>query len=410
VANNNANLTDGAGYFGYYGTTPNGFEAGIDIGIGPWTIEMAGEPITSVTPAMDNNILVAGTTWEGFRDPTQTNGWNLIANPFTATLDFSAITKTNVNNSFYIWNPTENNGEGFYSYYSASGTPNTGQGLGSQLTQFIAPLQSFWVQANANSPSLPMNMANHATVAQSPAYLRRSFDRLVLRVEADNDTAIADQTVVAMIEGTTDGFDGEWDAHKFMNVGQTPNIYSTYGLQVIANNAIPYGPSHSDKKTVPVAFKANQQGANFSIRYDDQYMINTYAVYLEDKLEGTFTDMSAQDYSFINDTSMTDRFVLHFRAGALSIDAEDALSNHSGVKAWIFDGNAHINSRISGDAALTLHDISGKTLQQGRLQLNNGQRYEWPLRQDLAAGVYLLRIQTPQGTETIKFTRCLVLK
>jgi hypothetical protein len=266
------------------------------------------------------------------------------------------------------------------------------------------------MQADDVSPSLgsgTLTMADYGTVSSTgTAFPRNNFDRLVLRTNPTGDTVHTDYTVISFIEGTTDGFDGEWDAHKMQNSAAYPNVYSTHtNGDAMAINAIPYGPNHSDKKTVPVAFKANQQGVNFTIRYDDQYMINTYAVYLEDKLEGTFTDMSAQDYSFINDTSMTDRFVLHFRAGALSIDAEDVLSSLSGVKAWIFDGHAHINSRISGDAALSLHDISGKTLQQGRLQLNNGQRYEWPLRQDLAAGVYLLRIQTPQGTETIKFTR-----
>jgi hypothetical protein len=208
-----------------------------------------------------------------------------------------------------------------------------------------------------------------------------------------------------MIEGTTDGFDGEWDAHKFMNVGQTPNIYSTYGLQVIANNAINYGPGHSDKKTVPIAFKSSHQGTSYTIIYDDQYMLNTYAVYLEDKLAKTFTDLNAQDYTFINDTSMTDRFVLHFRVGVLSIDAPELLNSNSGLHAWVFGGQAHLNSRINGNVALSLYDLTGKQLQSGQMSVRIGQRYEWPLRQDLAAGVYLLRIQTTQGTETIKFTR-----
>jgi hypothetical protein len=156
---------------------------------------------------------------------------------------------------------------------------------------------------------------------------------------------------------------------------------------------------------VPISFKAAQHGSNFRLSFDDSYMINTYAVYLEDKLSKTFTDLNAQDYTFINDTSMTDRFVLHFRAGVLSIGAPESNNTNSGLHAWVFGGQAHLNSRINGNVALSLYDLTGKQLQSGQMSVRIGQQYEWPLRQDLAAGVYLLRIQTPQGTETIKFTR-----
>jgi hypothetical protein len=117
-------------------------------------------------------------------------------------------------------------------------------------------MQSFWVQSSAANPSLPMTMSANATVDHSPVYLRSSFDRLVLQVKSTVDTLLADQTVIAMIEGTTDGFDGAWDAHKFMNGGNNLNMYSTYGLQMLANNAIPYGPNYSKKRTVPISFKA----------------------------------------------------------------------------------------------------------------------------------------------------------
>jgi hypothetical protein len=348
----------------------------------------------------------SGSTWQGFRDPAQTDGWNLVANPFTASLDFSSLAGTNVNNSFYIWDPSAPNG-GVYRYWSASGvTPAIGQGLGSVLTGYIPPMQSMWVQAtNAGTPSLPLSMATHTTVAQSPPFLRPDFDRLVLQVRAFADSTLSDHMVVAMIDGTSDGFDGDWDAHKFMNGGDNINLYSTYGLQAIANNAVAYGPHYMDKKTIPVAFSAHQHGSNFRISLDVQYMLNNYAVYLEDKLTKSFTDLNAQDYTFINDTSMTDRFVLHFRAGQLSIDAPESHKNNSGLHAWVFGGHAHLNSRINGNVALSLYDLTGKHLQSGQMVVKSGEQYEWPLRQDLAAGVYLLRIQTPQGTETIKFTR-----
>jgi hypothetical protein len=134
-------------------------------------------------------------------------------------------------------------------------------------------------------------------------------------------------------------------------------------------------------------------------------MINSYAVYLEDKLMQTFTDLTAIDYSFINDTNMVGRFVLHFQAGALSIEAPGNANNGNGITTWVFNHQAYLNPQFTGNAMLTLFDISGKKLQTERLAVTKGILTEWPLRADLAVGVYLLRVETQAGSETIKFTK-----
>ena len=388
VANNAAAITPGVGYFGFVGTF--GFR-GSD-GVHAFT----GKPNTSATPALVNLTADQSVAIEG----THTNereGWNLIANPFTCALDFAGLTKTNVGNAFYIYDNNKSGGPA-YDIWSAAGITDP----------YIAPMQSFWVKADGNgAPSLgTIAMATHGTVSSAPAHLRTApFDRLVLRTHPTADTSTTDYTVVSFIDdNTTMGYDGAWDAIKMANTAL--NIYSTHNNgDVMAINAIPYGPNYSDKQTVPISFKAVQHGDNYTIRYDDTFMINTYAVYLEDKLEKSFTDLTGQDYTFINDTSITNRFVLHFRAGALSIDAPDALKSNSGVNAWVFENHAYLNAQFDGPAQLTLYDLTGKQLQSERMSLSKGVRSELPLRSDLAAGVYLLRIETAAGNETIKFTR-----
>ncbi|TVQ81130.1 MAG: T9SS C-terminal target domain-containing protein [Flavobacteriales bacterium] len=389
VVDNNSTITPGRGYFGFVGQY--GFRG--TVGVHDFT----GVPNLSVSPSL--NFATAGNDVVIEGDPTATEGWNLIANPFTCALDFSLLTRTNVDNAFYVFNNSKSGGAGYESYAS-----------GGISHPEIAPLQSFWVKASAASPSLgTLSMATHGTTSASPNHLRTvSFDRLVLRTHVAQDTAINDYTVVSFVDdNTTMGYDGAWDAYKMANTGSIPNIYSTHSDgAAMAINAIPYGPGYSDKMTVPISFRASQQGESFRISFDDSYMLNTYAVYLEDKLEKTFTDLNAQDYSFVNDTSMSARFVLHFRAGALSIDEPESLSRtNTGLHAWIFAGQAHINSRIAGDVQLSVFDMSGKQLQSGQMNVSAGGRYEWPLRQDLAAGVYLLRIHTSLGTQSIKFNK-----
>jgi len=80
---------------------------------------------------------------------TADSGWNLVGNPYGATIDWDDSpnwTKTNIESTIYVWDPAANSGNG--EYLTWNGTTGT---LGSGL---ISPFQGFWVKANASSPSL----------------------------------------------------------------------------------------------------------------------------------------------------------------------------------------------------------------------------------------------------------------
>ncbi|MBO6547224.1 MAG: DUF2341 domain-containing protein [Balneolaceae bacterium] len=99
------------------------------------------------------------------------SGWNLIGNPFLATIDWDDAanwTKTNVESTIYIWDPASNGGEGEYlTWNGVTGTLPTG-GL-------IAPFQGFWVKANAASPELKVNLDAKTT---SGGFLRKEAPNL----------------------------------------------------------------------------------------------------------------------------------------------------------------------------------------------------------------------------------------
>ena len=71
-------------------------------------------------------------------------GWNFIGNPYGTTIDWddNGWTKTNIDNTIYVWDPSVNQ------YLSWNGT------TGSLSDGLIAPFQGFWIKANAASPSL----------------------------------------------------------------------------------------------------------------------------------------------------------------------------------------------------------------------------------------------------------------
>ncbi len=387
-------LTPGLGYVafvGQNGIVPNPGDSNF-VGVVNSTVNVGGFDLANDADESLVEIVSVGATGQA----DEKFGWNLFGNPFTCNLDAGSIPNSDFNSAVYYNTAFET-----YVAISPAGIDDA----------IVPPLTAYWMQASGSNPSFGasgnISMENHGTFSTATATLpRTSFDRLVLRTSLDADTSKKDHTVLAFIERTTDGFDGEWDAHKMLNSGDFPNIYSTYSNRNhLANNAIPYGPAFSDKKTVPVSFRASQQGGGYTISYDDSYMINHYTVYLEDKLEQTFTDMLTEDYSFVNDTNMINRFVVHFRAGALSIDAPEDLNSKSGIKAWVFHDNAYIKAHMSSALELTLYDMSGRNIQSERTNVTKGEQYEWPLRTDLSSGVYLLRVKTAHGTETIKFTK-----
>lgn len=115
-------------------------------------------------------------------------GWNLIGNPFLATIDWDDAanwTKTNIESTIYIWDPASNGGNGEYlTWNGVTGTLPTG-GL-------IAPFQGFWVKANAALPTLEVNLAAKTT---GGSFLRKEAGKMA----ADSSKAKINNTDIKRI-------------------------------------------------------------------------------------------------------------------------------------------------------------------------------------------------------------------
>ncbi|MEO1022732.1 MAG: DUF2341 domain-containing protein [Bacteroidota bacterium] len=105
----------------------------------PDTLDVTGQEFEGSGTEVD-----FGVTYTALAD----TGWNLVGNPYGATIDWDhpSWTKTNIESTIYIWDPAANGGNG--EYLTWNGTTGT---LGNGL---IAPFQGFWVKASATSPSL----------------------------------------------------------------------------------------------------------------------------------------------------------------------------------------------------------------------------------------------------------------
>jgi hypothetical protein len=87
------------------------------------------------------------------------SGWNLVGNPLYTDIDWdhASWTKTNMDNSIYVWSDSANGGLGDYLTWNGT-TGSLGEGK-------LSAMQAFWVKANAAAPVLKLNEAARTTGA-----------------------------------------------------------------------------------------------------------------------------------------------------------------------------------------------------------------------------------------------------
>ena len=287
------------------------------------------------------------------------SGWNLIGNPYTCGLDWSAVTKTNVNNTYYVWDPTSST----YQYYSPTALTGTYLAASSILSGVIAPMQAFWVQASSSSAaSIVSTMTAGGTVSTSPTFYKTAPDNLILYVEDLSDPSLSDAMWITHATGYTNDFEGDQDAWKLHNYGAKASIFSYHNGDKLAINAIDL----SSTASVPVGVMAPELGKKYRLVLEQVVNNQDYRVILEDRLFNSFTDITGQGYGFTYGAWQNEdpRFVVHINQSTVGMGESSA----STVKAYqqgerlILQGNGqqHVSYAVSA--------LDGRVIAQGLLQ------------------------------------------
>ncbi len=236
-----------------------------------------GTPAISFNPSLDYHD---GTgTSSVFTDPAAAAGWNFIANPFTAGLDFSAIPLANFSNvqrAFYIWNPAKGLNGG-YEAWSAGASPN-------DIPPIIPPMQGFWVQTSAPGASLGTLTSTYTTVATPSDFLKRNevSDHIVLELHHNNKKL--DHLTLALIPNSKIGFDANWDAIKKLERSNEMAIFSKSGLYPLAINAIPFQFATETPLLLPLGF--GDSPLPLSLKVNKEFLSFDASIYLWNKTDG----------------------------------------------------------------------------------------------------------------------------
>ena len=161
------------------------------------------------------------------------DGWNLVGNPFLATIDWDDAanwTKTNIESTIYIWDPSANGGDGEYlTWNGITGTlPNGG---------LIAPFQGFWVKANNTSPVLKVKKAAKTT---GGSFLRKENPSGTENgnLEKEKATEQITQIQLAVTSGTGRSKKTNIIFSEEGSIGK--DIYDAYRLLPLSNSHIEF--------------------------------------------------------------------------------------------------------------------------------------------------------------------------
>lgn len=315
---------------------------------------------------------------------SETQGWNLLANPYHADFDLNNLDADNesTQKSLSIRTPT-----GYTSYSPSTNTP--------YYARYLSPGEGFFVRATATGQNFTFALSRRsASGGDGLLKTQNNFDRINVRV-SKNDRK--DDMYVLFKSDATTGFDGKYDAHKFNNIDGYPMLYSVLGNYLYSINTL---PELNGSFSLPTHFKCTEGGAYTISLFDISDFDPSITVTLEDKLTNTLTVLNNGDYTFThNPSNNPDRFVLHFNKSAVSTTEREA----DKFNAWVYDGMLYVKGFENlGNTRLSVTDMSGRVVCTYNADIQNGVRNEIALPK-LAAGMYVLRVEAGTQQRAVKF-------
>lgn len=289
------------------------------------------------------------------------DGWNLVGNPYPATVDWNAATgwsKSNLNGTIYVRNNAVAGGQ----YATWNGVTGTNGG-----SRYIAAGQGFWVKAGSASPALSIN-ENAKVAGTQTTFFREGAPDNLARITLSQGT-VRDEAVIHFRSDATNGFDAHADAIKLPNTGF--NLATMIeGQDKLAINSLDLA---SCSTTVYLSLE-NVTPGSYKLTFDNMTTFDALtAITLVDAFTGATTDVrNTNSYSFSvnSDPKSTGnaRFTLNFTHLPLSMDhAVSATSVCKGTDAPVELSNT--SDRVKYSVKVNGQVVFDQLGNNGNLQL-----------------------------------------
>jgi hypothetical protein len=300
-------------------------------------------------------------------------GWNLLGNPFTSSMSVAGFigenySATHADSQFdpsYVALYINDGASNSFRYVSLS----TGWEGGTYLNEDnLQAGQGFFVLAMNDLSKFTFTRSMQVHDVDVPMLKSAKVDDRWPGVQLKVKFAAGESsTLVVYNENMTAGLDPGYDIGQYSNYPDV-EVYTTIAGQDnsinFARQALPL--ADYNKNIIPVGIDTEKGGeVTFSA---STVPIGSYKFWLEDKLTGIYTDLTAKSYTVTipANTYGTGRFFIiastNTPTGIALPDAED-----SGVRIWTSNEKIIIRGDVSEGAICEIHDLRGGKILERRL-------------------------------------------
>jgi len=327
-------------------------------------------------------------------------GFNLVGNPFTSTIaittDGQATDNFLADNSgildvsyqaVYIWNESSGYTYGDNDYSVICNSGFSGQGSSSEISQdYIEPGQGFMVKVNDDG-NVVFNKDTQKHGAGDYYKSKDGWPGVELGVSGNNNT---NPTIICFNENMTPGLDPSYDIGKIKG---NPNI-ALYTKLIEDNDvdfaiqALPF--ARLEEFEIPVGIDILETTTfEFSVYQEN---LDNYNIVLEDRQEGTFTNLRWDTYFATISESGTGRFYLHFKDAT----AIEESPYNSAIRVYAAERSIFIRGTNTG--YVCLFDLTGRIIMQ---QDFSGEGMI-SIPASLKTGIYVVTVQNGKEVKTGK--------
>ncbi len=346
------------------------------------------------------NVVFDGTTTPALNTTsnTLTDGYSLIGNPYASPVDWELVSRTNVDDYYYAWDPNMGTTaeRGRYVAYSASTHQATNTGTGNtNVSKYIQPGQAIFVKTIGASPSLTFEEADKASTFTN---VFRTSSNSTLSVAVYNPSEVA---FASPIDATIAVFATDFDAS--VGLGDIEKLYSSgehlawsRGDKLLAMDATTPVVTNDELLLKTMQFSANK---SYTFKVNATNFDTSLNGYLVDQYLSSQTQLDFSTSNFITFATTTDaasyganRFKIVFQNAMLNTDT---FATQVGLYPNPSKGNGfYLQLPSTTQATVKLYNTLGQEIAIS----NNEGHYQ--AKQSLAAGVY--HIMVTQGEKTSK--------
>ncbi|WBX77500.1 Ig-like domain-containing protein [Tenacibaculum ovolyticum] len=322
------------------------------------------------------------------------NRWNLVGNPFTASLNGSNAADA-ANNFLKVNIDAGNLDPSRAGLYLWNGTTYVEKSV-DDAAFYIAPGQGFFVHApdaGGTSVSFTEAMETHQT---GNIFLRgsgKSYPEIVLNI---NEGKNSSSTKIRYINNKTKGLDPGSDVGTFTGTNASFKVFS----HLIDNNkgidfAIQALPNQDYESTIiPIGLKA-KAGKAVVFSAEVSNLPNGIEMYLEDRVNNTFTNLSKEDYTITLKTNTNSIGQFYIHTSAKNLEAIDVTQNLESVSIYKSANNTLTVAGLqTNKASVNVYSILGQKVISTALKSSGSHVIQLP---KAATGVYIVELNSNLG-------------